>query len=192
MTTETVDIPGYIVGKWTIDSVHSYVGFIIRHVMVSKVRGSFTGFKGELVTAASPLDSTVTATIDLTTIETGSEERDAHIRSADFFEVDKYPTMTYRSTGIRRDGAEFVLEGELTLKGVTRSVPLKLEPNGFGPDPFAADPEAGARAGFSATGEIDRTDFGVDYNGPIPGGGMALGNKVQLVLEVEAFLQSDG
>jgi polyisoprenoid-binding protein YceI len=98
--------------------------------------------------------------------------------------------MTYRSAGVRQDGQDLVLDGELTLKGVTRPVPLKLEVNGFGPDPFAADPLAGARAGFSATGEINRMDFGVSYNGPIPGGGVALGEKVQIVLEIEVALQA--
>jgi polyisoprenoid-binding protein YceI len=132
----------------------------------------------------------VTATIDLSSIDTSNEQRDDHIRSGDFFEVDRFPTMTYRSSGIRRDGDDFLLDGELTLKGVTHPVPLKLEANGFGPDPFAADPFAGARAGFTATGEIDRMDFDVSYNGPIPGGGMALGNKVQISLEIEAVLQT--
>jgi polyisoprenoid-binding protein YceI len=189
MTVELVEIPGYVAGTWTIDPVHSDVGFVIRHVMVSKVRGHFTKFEGRIVTAADPLESTVTATIDLTSIDTSNQQRDDHIRSADFFEVEKYPTMTYHSSGIRRDGDDYVLDGELTLKGTTRPVPLKLEINGFGPDPFAPDPLAGARAGFTATGEINRMDFDVSYNGPIPGGGVALGEKVQLVLEIEAALQ---
>jgi polyisoprenoid-binding protein YceI len=190
MTAQLVEIPGYLAGTWTIDPVHSHVGLVIRHVMVSKVRGHFTRFEGRIVTAADPLDSTAMATVDLSSIDTSNAQRDAHIRSADFFEVDTYPAMTYRSTGIRADGDAFVLDGELTLKGVTRPVPLRLEVNGFGPDPFAADPLTGARAGFTATGEINRMDFGVSYNGPIPGGGMALGEKVQLVLEVEAVLDS--
>lgn len=190
MTAQLVEIPGYLAGTWTIDPVHSHVGFVIRHVMVSKVRGHFTRFEGQIVTAADPLDSTAMATVDLSSIDTSNAQRDAHVRSADFFEVDTYPAMTYRSTGIRADGDAFVVDGELTLKGVTRPVPLRLEVNGFGPDPFAADPLAGARAGFTATGEINRMDFGVSYNGPIPGGGMALGEKVQLVLEVEAVLDS--
>src|SRR4051812_32992672 len=140
MTTDVVEIPGYVAGTWTIDPVHSDVGFVIRHVMVSKVRGHFTSFEGTIVTASDPLRSSVTATIDLTSIDTSNHQRDEPIRSADFFEVDKYPTMPYRSSGIRRAGDDFVLDGELTLKGVTLPVPLKLEVNGFGPDPFAADP----------------------------------------------------
>jgi polyisoprenoid-binding protein YceI len=191
MTTDVVQIPGYVTGTWTIDPVHSYVGFVIRHLMVSKVRGTFTTFEGEIVTAADPLDSSVTATIDLASVDTNNAQRDEHIRSADFFEVDKHPTMTYRSTGVRVDGDDYVLDGELTLKGVTRAVPLKLEVGGFGPDPFASDPFAGGRSGFTATGEIDRTDFGVNYNGPIPGGGMGLGEKIQIVLEIEAALRTD-
>jgi polyisoprenoid-binding protein YceI len=192
MTAELVEIPGYVAGTWDIDPVHSDVGFVIRHVMVSKVRGHFTRFEGRIVTAADPLESSVTATIDLTSIDTSNQQRDDHVRSADFFEVEKYPTMTYRSSGIRREGAGHVLDGELTLKGTTRPVPLKLEVNGFGPDPFAADPLTGARAGFTATGEINRLDFGVSYNGPIPGGGVALGEKVQIVLEIEAALRPEG
>lgn len=192
MTAELVDIPGYVAGTWDIDPVHSDVGFVIRHVMVSKVRGHFTRFEGRIVTAADPLESSVTATIDLTSIDTSNQQRDDHVRSADFFEVEKYPTMTYHSSGIRREGAGHVLDGELTLKGTTRPVPLKLEVNGFGPDPFAADPLTGARAGFTATGEINRLDFGVSYNGPIPGGGVALGDKVQIVLEIEAALRPEG
>ncbi|GAA4615000.1 YceI family protein [Actinoallomurus liliacearum] len=190
MTAEVVEIPGYVAGTWTIDAVHSDVSFAVRHLMVSKARGRFGSFEGRIVTGADPLDSSVTATIDLASIDTNNAQRDEHIRSADFFEVEKYPTMTYRSTGVRRDGDDYVVDGELTLKGVTRPVPLKLELNGFGPDPFASDPVKGARAGFTATGEIDRTEFGVTYNGPIPGGGVALGEKVQIVLEIEAVLQT--
>ncbi|MBC6462962.1 YceI family protein [Actinomadura sp. HBU206391] len=192
MTADLVEIPGYVEGAWAIDPVHSEVGFAVRHLMISKIRGRFTAFAGQIVTAADPLLSSVTATIDLTSVDTANAQRDDHIRSADFFEVDRYPTMTYRSSGLRRDGDGFVLDGELTLKGVTRPVPLRLQANGFGPDPFAADPFAGARAGFTATGEIDRMDFGVTYNGPIPGGGMALGDKVQIYLEIEAVLQVPG
>ncbi|GAA2088894.1 YceI family protein [Actinomadura alba] len=190
MATDVVEIPGYVAGTWTIDPIHSDVGFIVRHLMISKVRGHFTSFEGRIVTTEDPLQSSVTATIDLSSIDTSNEQRDDHIRSADFFEVDKYPTMTYRSSGIRRDGDDFVLDGELTLKERTRPVPLKLEINGFGPDPFAEDPFAGGRAGFTATGEIDRMEFDVSYNGPIPGGGVALSNKIQIVLEIQAVLQT--
>lgn len=192
MTTETVEIPGYIAGTWKIDPIHSYVGFVIKHLMVTNVRGHFTTFEGEVITVAGdPLRSSVVATIDLASVDTSNKQRDEHIRGADFLEVDKHPTMTFRSTGVRRAGGDYALDGELTLKGVTRPVSLDLEVNGFSPDPFAPDPMAGARVGFTATGVIDRTDFGVNYNGQIPGGGLGLGEKVKIVLEIQAALATE-
>jgi polyisoprenoid-binding protein YceI len=186
--TETISqtaIPGYVAGTWSIDPVHSEVGFAVRHMMVSKVRGKFTKFSGTLVTAASPQESTVTAEIDLASIDTGAQQRDDHIRSADFFEVETYPTMTYTSSSIRQDGDDFILDGELTLKGVTKSVPLKLELNGFGPDPFG-----GTRAGFTATGEINRRDFNVNFSAPMQNGGVVVADKISLHLEIEAVLDA--
>jgi len=187
-TTDTgtlTGIPGYVAGTWSIDPVHTEVGFTARHMMVSKVRGRFRNFSGEIVTGENPLDSTVTAEIDLSSIDTGNEQRDAHIRSADFFEVETYPTMTYASTGIREDEDGYVLDGELTLKGVTRSVPLKLELNGFGPDAYG-----GTRAGFTATGEINRRDFNVNFSAPMQNGGVVVADKINLHLEIEAVLQT--
>ena len=176
---------GYEDGTWTIDPVHSEIGFSVRHMVVSKVRGRFTGVTGTITTAENPLESSATAEIDLTTIDTANEQRDEHLRSADFFEVEKFPTMTYRSTGIRQSGDHFVVDGELTLKGVTKNVPLKLELNGFGPDAYG-----GTRAGFTATGEISRSEFGVSFNAVIEGsGGAVVGDKVTLHLEVEAIKQ---
>jgi polyisoprenoid-binding protein YceI len=178
-------IPAYTAGTWSIDPVHSEVGFTVRHMMVSKVRGKFETFSGEIVTGADPLDSSVTAEIDLSSITTGAPQRDAHIRSADFFEVETYPAMTYRSTGVRRDGDGFIVDGKLTLKGVTKDVPLALELNGFGPDAYG-----GTRAGFSATAEINRRDFGVNWNAAIEGGGVVVGDKITIQLEIEAVLQA--
>lgn len=183
VTATATTLPGYATGTWTIDPVHSEVGFTVRHMMVSKVRGKFTSFSGELVTAENPLDSQVTATIDLTSIDTGNADRDNHIRSADFFEVDAYTTMTFRSTGVRADGDDYVLDGDLTLKGVTRPVSLQLELGGFGPDAYG-----GIRAGFSATGEIKRSDFGVDFNAVLETGGVVVSDKVTINLEIETIL----
>jgi polyisoprenoid-binding protein YceI len=187
MSTSAVEIPGYVAGTWAIDPVHSEVSFTVRHMMVSKVRGRFDKFEGTIVTAEDPLASTVTAAVDLASISTGQEQRDAHIRSADFFEVETHPTMTFASTGIRPDGGDFLLDGDLTLKGVTKPVTFKLEVNGFGPDAFG-----GTRCGFSATTEIDRTDFGVSFNGPVPGvpGGVIVSDKVNISLEIEGVLQA--
>jgi polyisoprenoid-binding protein YceI len=178
-------IPGYVAGTWAIDPVHSEVGFVVRHMMVSKVRGKFATFSGEIVTGQEPLGSSVSATIDLASISTGNDQRDAHIRSADFFEVETYPTMTYRSTGVRVDGDDYVLDGRLTLKGVTKDVPLRLELNGFGPDAYG-----GTRAGFSATAEINRRDFGVDFNAAMETGGVVVSDKVTIQLEIEAVLNA--
>jgi polyisoprenoid-binding protein YceI len=153
-------------------------------MMVSKVRGHFRTFSGQIVTADNPLESSVTASIDLSSIDTNNEQRDAHIRSADFLEVEKYPTLTYRSTSVRADGDGFVLDGELTLRGVTRQVPLSLEINGFGPDGFG-----GTRAGFSARAEINRSDFNVSFNAVIEGtGGAVVGEKITIMVEIEAVL----
>src|SRR5262249_16801478 len=121
-TSTLTGVPGYVAGTWSIDPVHSEVGFTVRHMMVSKVRAKFRVSAGQIVSGDHPFGSSVTAEIDLPSIDTGNEQRDAHIRSADFFEVETHPTMTYRSTGVRRDGDSHVLDGELTLKGVTKEV----------------------------------------------------------------------
>ncbi|MGI8881340.1 MAG: YceI family protein [Jatrophihabitans sp.] len=183
MTQTTVQIPGYLAGSWTIDPTHSDVSFLVRHMMVSKVRGHFPDVAGTIVTAENPLDSTVNATVKLTSIDTRSEQRDNHIRSADFFDVEKHPEMTFASTGLAQDGDDFVLTGDLTLKDVTKSVPLTLEIGGFGPDAYG-----GTRAGFTASGSINRSDFGVDIQMPLDGGGVVVGEKITINLEIEAVL----
>jgi len=187
MSSTAVEIPGYVAGTWAIDPVHSEVSFTVRHMMVSKVRGRFDTFEGTIVTGATPLDSSVTASVDLSSINTGQEQRDAHIRSADFFEVEKYPEMTFVSTGVKQGEEGFILEGDLTLKGVTKPVAFNLEVNGFGPDAYG-----GTRVGFSAETQIGRSDFGVNFNGPIPGvpGGVAVSENVTITLEIEGVLQA--
>jgi polyisoprenoid-binding protein YceI len=177
-------IPGFVTGTWDIDPVHSDISFTVRHMMVSKVRGHFATFGGEIVTGEDLTDSQVSATIDATTITTGTQQRDDHIRSADFFEVETHPTWTFTSTAIRPDGDDFVLAGDLTIKGTTRPVELALEVNGFGPDAYG-----GTRAGFTAKTTIDRNDFGVDIKLPMDGGGVVVGEKVQITLEIEAVLR---
>jgi polyisoprenoid-binding protein YceI len=185
MTATALEIPGLVAGTWEIDPAHSDVAFTVRHMMVSKVRGNFGAFTGTIVTTQDPLESSVEASIDLTSIDTRNEQRDAHIRTADFFDVENFPAMTYRSTGIRPDGDRFVVDGELTLRGVTRSVPLALEINGVGPDAYG-----GTRIGFSAATEINRTDFGVNWNAAIEAGGVVVSEKVSIALEIQAVLQT--
>jgi polyisoprenoid-binding protein YceI len=183
----SVQIPGYVAGTWVIDPVHSEVSFVVRHMMVSKVRGRFDKFEATFVTAEDPLASSVTAKVDLTSINTGQEQRDAHIRSADFFEVEKYPEMTFVSTGIKQAEEGFFLEGDLTIKDVTKAVSFELEVSGFGPDAYG-----GTRCGFSARTQINRHDFHVDFSGPIPGvpGGVAVSDMVTINLEAEGVLQA--
>jgi polyisoprenoid-binding protein YceI len=178
-------VSGYVPGTWVIDQSHSEIGFSIRHLMVSKVKGRFADFSGTLVTGEHPLDSSVEATIALSSIDTGNADRDAHVRSADFFDVESHTTMSYRSTGVRAEGDGFVVDGELSLRGVTRPVSLQLEINGF----QAGTPFGDTRAGFTATTEIDRSDFGITFNAPLEGGGVVLGNSIKITLEIEAVLQ---
>lgn len=183
MTTTDPQIPGYVAGTWTIDAVHPHVGFVIKHMMVSKVRGRFGTFSGTIEAGVDPLASSVSVSIDARSVDTSNSTRDEHVRSADFFGVDEHPTIDFTSTGFRRDGESFLADGELTIRGVTKPVTLTMDT----PE-FARTAQGGTKAGFSATTQIYRTDFGVNYNGPIPGGGVALGEKAQIVLELEADL----
>jgi polyisoprenoid-binding protein YceI len=184
VTSVPVAIPGYLAGTWKADPVHSEIAFSVRHLMLARVRGRFTGYDVTIVTGEDPRGSSVAASIELASIDTGNETRDNHLRSADYFEVEKYPTMSYRSTAVRPTGDRWVVDGELTLHGVTRPVPLTVEVNGFGPDPWG-----GQRAGFSATAQIDRREFGIDAIVPLDGGGIAVGDKVSIGLEIEAVRQ---
>ena len=184
-SSTTVQIPGYVVGTWDIDAAHSTVGFSVRHMMVSKVRGYFREFSGELVTAEDPTQSSVTATVNMDSIDTRQEQRDAHIRSADFFDVGNHTEMVFRSTEVRTDGADWTVVGDLTIKGITKPVTLALELNGFGPDAYG-----GTRAGFSAKTEISRKAFGVDIDMPMDGGGVVVGDKINVELEIEAVLRA--
>lgn len=178
-----IEIPGYVAGTWTIDPGHSEVGFTVRHLMVNTVRGHFTRFKGEIVTGEDPLNSRVTATIDTSSIDTNNEQRDADMRTANYLGIASHPVMTYRSTSVRREEDGFLVVGDLSLHGVTREVPLRLKVNGITKDPWG-----GTRAGFSATGEIDRRDFRITTNIPMDDGGVVVGEKIRIIIEVEAVL----
>lgn len=183
MTSTLTPIQGLTAGTWNIDPAHSEVSFTVRHLMVSKVRGTFRAFSGSITVDENLHASAVTADVDMNTIDTRDETRDNHLRSHDFFEVSTYPTMTYRSTGVRQDGADYVVDGELSLKGVTRPVSLAVEVGGVGSDPWG-----GTRAGFTATTTINRNDFGVDIKMPLDGGGVVVGDKIAITLEIEAVL----
>ena len=180
----SIEIPGYIVGTWDIDPAHTEVGFVVRHLVVTKVRGRFANFSGTVVTAENPLDSRVEVEVDLNSITTNNEHRDGHLRSADFFEVEKYPTMTYKASGVRQEGDKFVLDGELTLKDVTKVVPLTFELNGIGQNPLTG----GTVAGFSATAQINRRDFNVNFEG-VQNGIAVVADKIEIHIEAELTLR---
>jgi polyisoprenoid-binding protein YceI len=182
MTTTTT---GYRAGTWTIDATHSTVGFTVKHMMVSKVRGKFGAVEGTITTAANPLESSATATIDLGSVDTGNAQRDEHLRSADFFKTTENKAMTFTSTGIVESGGEYDVTGDLSLNGFTNPVTFHVELEGFGPDAYG-----GTRAGFTGTGSISRKDWGITFNGPIDGGGVIVSDKVDLILEIEAVLEA--
>jgi len=184
MSTAQIHIPGYVVGTWDIDPLHTEVGFSVRHLMVSKVRGRFTRFEGSFVTAPDQLNSSASATIDMTSIDTNNPTRDDDLRSKNFFEVDQYPQMTYRSTGLKVDGEKFTLDGELTAHGITRPLPLRVEVNGFGADPYGNQ-----RSGFTATGSLNRSDFDMKFNVSLEGGGVMIGDRIDITIEVEGILR---
>jgi polyisoprenoid-binding protein YceI len=173
-------------GTYLLDAAHKRVGFVVRHLMVSKVRGEFNVATATITVGEDPLQSSVTATIQTDSVVTGQVDRDNHLRTGDFFEAEKYPTMEYRSTGVKsHKGNEFVLSGELTIKGVTRPVDLDVEFEGVGRSPYGFDV-----FGFSASTEIDREDWGLTYNMALESGGVMIGKKVKIEIEGEAIRQA--
>lgn len=172
-------------GTYQLDPAHKRVGFVARHMMVSKVRGEFGEASATITVAEDPTQSSVTATIQAASIDTGVADRDNHLRSGDFLDVEKFPTLEFRSTGIKSvDGNRFVLTGELTIKDVTRTVDLDVEFEGCGRSPFGQD-----IFGFSASTEIDREDFGLTWNVALETGGVLVGKKVKIEIEGEAIRQ---
>lgn len=173
-------------GTYVLDAAHKRVGFVARHMMVSKVRGEFADAAATITVAEDPMQSSVTATIQAASIDTKQADRDAHLRSAEFLEVEKFPTLEFRSTAVKsRDGNEFVLVGDLTIKDVTRQVELEVEFEGVGRSPFGQD-----IFGFSASTEIDREEFGLTWNVALETGGVLVGKKVKIEIEGEAVRQA--
>ncbi len=171
-------------GIWTLDPTHTEIGFTVRHLM-SKVRGKFETFEGTVTTGNDISDARVDVSVDLSSINTGTVDRDNHLRSSDFFDVDTNPTMTFTSTNvIEKDAGELVVTGDLTIKGVTKSLQLDAEFLGEG-----ADPWGGTRVGVEATGQISRKEFGVDFNIPLDGDKVMIGDKITIVINAEAVLQ---
>jgi polyisoprenoid-binding protein YceI len=181
---EGLQIPA--AGTYELDAAHKRVGFVARHLMVSKVRGNFAEASATITIAEDPLQSSVVATINTASVQTGQVDRDNHLRTGDFFEAEKYPTMEFRSTGIKSHaGAEFVLDGELTIKDVTKPVELVVEFEGATTSPYGQ-----AVFGFSATAEIDREDWGLTWNMALETGGVMIGKKIKIEIEGEAIRQA--
>ena len=185
MTTTTTDIPGYKAGTWVLDASHSEVGFSVRHMMISKVRGTFAVAEATIVAPENPLELTLDAKVDVASINTKDEGRDAHLRSADFFDVETYPHITFVSTGVRQQGGDFLVDGDLTIKDVTKSVTFEVEFGGFGTDPWG-----NYKAGATAKTVINREEFGLTWNAALETGGVLVGKDVTIELDLQGSIQA--
>ena len=171
-------------GTWALDPSHSSVAFSVRHLGLSKVRGRFSSFAGDVVIAEDPTQSGVEVRIDVASIDTRDEKRDEHLRTNDFFNAPEFPTMTFTSTSVSGSGSEWQVTGDLTIRGITRQVVLDATFEGT-----ASDPWGGSRAAFTATTEVDREQFGMTWNAALETGGVVVGKKVKIEIEAEAVLQ---
>ncbi|MGH3493833.1 MAG: YceI family protein [Sciscionella sp.] len=175
-------IPGYVAGTWDIDPVHSSVNFTVRHLGVTKVRGRFNTVSGQIITGPTLADSSVTATIESDSVDTKHDQRDGHVKSPDFLDTATHTSLNFRSTGVREDAGEYFIDGELTLRGVSKPVTLNAEVGGFGPGMS----EGATVIGVSATTEISRGEFGVGENIPAA----VVSDKIKIELDIEAILQA--
>ena len=172
-------------GTYALDPAHTTVEFVGRHLMITKVRGRFTEFSGEIVVGATPEESSVNVTVQTASVDSSDDKRDGHLRSPDFLDVEQFPTMTFRSTAVEPgDDGTAKVTGDLTVKGVTRPVTLDVEFDGAQSDPWG-----GKRLGFSASAEIDREDWGLTWNVALETGGVLVGKKIRLEFNVEAVKQ---
>ncbi|MFF9674969.1 YceI family protein [Streptomyces eurythermus] len=176
-----------LTGDYVIDPAHSTLGFVARHAMVTNVKGGFGDFTGTLrLDGAEPAKSTAALDVRVESIDTGNADRDTHLKSADFFKTDEFPTMTFRSTGVEvLGGEEYRVTGELSLLGVTKPLPIDLEFNGFAKDPFGNE-----RVGFTGKAEILRSEFGLTWNAALETGGVLISDKVKLTFDVSAIKQA--
>ena len=173
--------------KWALDPTHSELGFKIKHLMITSVSGLFKNFEADVEMDEADFSlAQINLTAGMASISTNNEQRDAHLRTSDFFEVEKYPELKFRSTKVKKiDSDEFALYGELTLKGITKPVKLNVEYNGVTKDPWG-----GERAGFVVTGKINRSDWGVNFNGVLETGGVMLSEEVRINSEVQLVKQA--
>jgi polyisoprenoid-binding protein YceI len=185
MTSITDTHPTYVAGTWELDPTHSEVTFSVKHLAISKVRGSFERFTATIVTAEDPTKSTVEASIEVASVNTNQKDRDNHLRTNDFFKADEFPTITFVSTTVNRDSDDITVVGELSLRGVTKSVTLTGEFGGIVVDGYGQ-----SKAGFSASTKINRHDFGVSWNAALEAGGFTLGDDVTINFELQFILQA--
>lgn len=171
-------------GTYAIDASHSEVGFTIRHAGIAKVRGVFNDVEGQIVVGDDVATSSATATISASSVDTGNDQRDNHLRSSDFFSIDLNPEWAFSSTGVTFSGDEGTLTGDLTINGITRPVTLDVEYNGAAKDAYGSD-----RIGFSAETELTRSDYGITWNAPLEAGGLLLSDKVKVLIEISAVKQ---
>ncbi|MEJ1105623.1 MULTISPECIES: YceI family protein [unclassified Kribbella] len=183
-TTPTSTIPGLVAGTYAIDAAHSEIGFTVRHLM-TKVRGTFKEYAGEIVVKDSLEESTANVTVELSSVDTRSEQRDGHLRSGDFFDVEKSPKMTFASTALTPNGDDYTLSGDLTIKDVTKPIELAVEFLGVDQNAYGQ-----TIIGFEATASISRKEWGIDFNVPLEGGKLLVGDKVDIHLDVQAALQA--
>ena len=181
-------IPTTVTGNYVIDPTHTRIGLVARHAMVTKVRGSFTDFEGAgYLDAANPAASNVQLTIQAKSINTGNDERDAHLKNNDFFDMETYPTITFASTAVEQVDAEnFKVTGDLTIKGITKPVTIDLEYTGSATDPFTNQ-----RVGFEGKTVVNRKDWGVNWNAALETGGVLVSDKVTLEFDVSAIRSAD-
>ncbi|MFA5606738.1 MAG: YceI family protein [Leucobacter sp.] len=184
MTITAAQIPGYRVGTWKVDPAHTEVGFSVRHLAISKVKGKFEEFDATFITAENPLDSSVTASAEVASINTNEKNRDGHLRTGDFFAAEEFPQLTFVSTAVREEGGDFKVDGDLTMRGVTKRVTFDFDLGGFGEDAYG-----NVKVGFTATTIVKREDFGLTWNAPLEKGGFLLGSDVTITLDVQAALQ---
>ncbi|MCG2623503.1 YceI family protein [Arthrobacter sp. I2-34] len=172
-------------GVWKLDMSHSEIGFTVRHAGISKVRGRFTSAEAEARVGESLADSTLHATVQTASFDSGDANRDAHVRSADFFDVEQFPVMTFKATSVEGDGEDYTLTGDLTIRDVTKPVELEVEFGGVAVDPFG-----NTRAGFTAETEISRKQFGLTWNAALEAGGLLVSDKVKISLDAALVKQA--
>ncbi|MEU3751564.1 YceI family protein [Streptomyces olivoreticuli] len=169
-------------GTWKVDPGHAEVGFVGRHFMLTKVRGRFTGVEASVEIGERPEESRVTAVIDMASVDSGDKTRDDHLRSGDFFDVEKHPKAAFASTSVTWQGSKGTMTGDLTIKGVTRPVTLDVDYLGYARDPWNND-----RAVFSAHGKVNREDWGLTWNMALEAGGILVSKEIELTLEIETI-----